>query len=239
MGIEIFGSSNNKVAQESRLISYEEARKRGLTAPGGIFNLLGELDYYRLIEKLIRGPITESQLITPFRFWFFSKGMTFASFMAFLSLLIRFSLLTTGANVDYSFKYSVFVATKAFLLYANFDILIGYITYPEGAAYSAVRYSLIGYTVGILSSELLFYLVAIASLFFRPFVESNWYGKWKILDAVLETWYNFFIGSGIDETASLFLAVIICFCGWYKFKRIVEKRRIEWTRGRPYEILES
>lgn len=235
MGIEIFSAASDPARRETPL-TREEAEKRGLLSPGRILSLLGDLDYYLLIENLTRAPITESQLVTPHRWSLFLKGTMMASVFTSILLFLRFALLVTGETVPYLIKYSTFLIEKTLLLYANSCIILNYLKRPKGAVTVAVKYALSGYLASLFVSETTISLFTFISLYFKPYVEEHWYGNNGIVDAILETYYNYYVGSYLDEIFALLVVYAVILASIYRYKKIIAIRAQEESIKKPYYL---
>jgi hypothetical protein len=230
--LEVIGASS----EDGTTLKNEEARKRGTASPAGFFALLGELDYYRLIENLIRGPVTDQQLITPYRWWLFFKGSALSSVAGVVVLMTRVCLLIPGETLPFWFKYSTFLGIFALLLFVHGSVFMQYANYPNGATWVAVKYALAGFSVGVLSSEFLKTLVVCASIFFREYVALSFYGKFKITDILLEMYYDRLVGSYAEELVTFLVSIITITYFWLYFNKRTQYRTEVLETGKPYDL---
>lgn len=214
----------------------DEARKRGAGSPGGIFALLGELDNYRLIETLIKAPITDQQLITPYRTWLISKGIASASLVGMLLIIIRFGLLIPGESVDMRIKLSTFMVMYFLMIFGYGMMFVNYIQYPHGATWNAIRYTLYGFSSGFIFSETLKSIFWTWTIYAKTWVVKNLYGRYEYLDPVLEVYYDSFVQTYVEEIAVLSVGYLAIIYLWVHFNHLTSYLEDKQNKGRPYDL---
>jgi hypothetical protein len=224
------------VHDDSEQFRIDEARKRGIASPGGIGALLGELDYYQLIENLVRGPVTEKQLLTPYRWWLFFKGSAFGSIAGTVLLLVRVGLLLPGEDMDYRIKFGAFMVFYSILIFGFGNMFMKYLVYPDGATWTAVRFALAGFSTGLVFSETLKEGFMLWTVYVRDYVVAHIYKTNAILDAVLEMYYNSFISTYTEEIALLMLCYMSVGYFWLYFGKMSDYRRNVLKTGKPYDL---
>jgi len=223
-------------ADDRHQMMLDEARKRGVLSPGGVFALIGELDYYQLIENLIRGPVTERQLMTPYRWWLFFKGSAFSSFIGTLLTLIRFALLLPGENMDFRIKYGTFLIFYFVMLFGFGNMFMKYTKYPDGATWTAVKYTLGGFSTGIIITETIKHILIGWSIYAKNFIAHHLYNRHWLLNEFMEVYYDLFVDSLWEEVVSLCICYIAVIYFWMYFYRISSYRRAALKTGKPYDL---
>lgn len=221
---------------ESTELRNDDAVKRGASSIGGLFALLNELDYFKLIEKLVRGPVTEEQVLTSGRWWIFSKGSKLAGLAGIMLLVMRLGLLCAGEDVDQHLKFSMYLLMHIALTFAFPYMFVKYLVYPDGVTWAAVRYTLQGFSVGLVLSEGLKSTLFIGSLIARPYVSTHWYHKSGLGDALLEMYYDSFVISYIEEVVTFAACVVSVYFVWVYVSRFGEIRRQQLEHGKPYAL---
>ena len=214
----------------------EDALKKGLHSPKGILALLGELDYYLLIENLTRGPITEKQLISPYRWWLFFKGSAIASMVGTVLLLIRMGLLMSGETVDFRIKFTTFVIVYAFFILGTGNMFTKYLHYPDGATWLAVKYTLYGFTTGLIISETSKAILLCWTIYMKKYVGQYVYNQSEIIDFFLEIYYDLFVRSYAEELVTLLISYGVLVYFWMFVKKRELFRRDCIRKGKPYDL---
>ncbi len=214
----------------------DEARKRGAASPGGILSLLGELDYYLLIENLIRGPITEQQLMTNTRWWIFAKGTALASMVGMAMILTRIALLLPGADMAYEIKYGTYLAIYSAIIFASGHMFMKYAKYPDGAAWTAVKYALMGLTSGLLLTETMKGAAFIAVLMSKGYIAEYVYGRYAFVDGIIELFFNSFSRAISEEVVAMVVCYVTVTYFWMYFNKMSEYYREKKRVGNPYDL---
>ncbi len=220
-------------------VQLDEARKRGATSPAGIFALLGELDYYFLVENLTRSAITAQQLTTPTRWWIFTKGTKLASIVGVVLLMVRFALLASGKDVAHLVKIVTFTFIYGALIFAHFQMFMKYITFVGGATWTAVKYATAGFSVGLVVSETLKSALLMVCIHFKPYVAAHWYGKSGFTDTLLEIFYIDFARSLLEELLLIAICYAVIIYFWIYFRAITKVRLRAQNHGKPYDLIAS
>lgn len=215
----------------------EDAHRKGATSPAGVFSLLGDLDYYALIEKLIRGSITEQQLTTPIRWWLFFKGSAFASLVCTILVFIRFGLLVPNAAVSVDLKYLVYLVVYTAVIYRIALIFPNYVRYSSGVTWIAARNTLQGFTAGVIAAEVFKLSGMFATQFLRPTILEHLYGRSPIIDEIATMYFDLFLGPPYSEIAELALCSLAIYYGNERFRLLTEKLKETENAGRPYDLL--
>lgn len=215
----------------------DDADKRGAGSFCGIFSLLSELDYFKLIEKLIRKPVTKDQVVTSNRWWLFGKGTKPAGLAGVLLFAVRFGILGSGDTIDPTVKFGVYLLFYFLLLFAFPYMFLQYLKLPDGVTWSATIYTLQGFTFGLLMAVVGETALMFGTLYARSWVVANWYHKSKIGDPLLELWYDSICRSYVEE-GLLFLASLVCvYFVWRYVAKFGEIRRLQLATGKPYDLI--
>jgi len=228
----IFGGTRKDIEN----FQADEARKRGAASPGGILSLLGELDYYLLIENLTRGPITEQQLMTNHRWWIFAKGTALASMVGLAMIMTRIALLLPGADVPYSIKYSFYLVVYAGIIFASGNMFMKYARNPDGAAWTAVKFALAGLSTGLIFTETLKSAAFMTVLLSKGYIAKYVYGEYAFVDSLIRLFFDSFSRSLTEEIAALLVCYISVGYFWMYFNKRSEYNREIRKKGQPYDL---
>lgn len=142
MGDDTFMFGSDPQAQQR-----EDAEKRGTSSFRGLLALIGELEYYSLIERLSRLPITERQLTTPTQLWALTKGAALGAIGTTWMLIshICVSLLAASFGWSLSLRIGLLAMLFAGTIYCMNDFLLKKIVFPDGAAAKLKKLMMVGY----------------------------------------------------------------------------------------------
>ncbi len=125
----------------------EDSEKRGTSSFRGLLALIGELEYYSLIERLSRLPITERQLTTPTQLWALTKGAALGAIGTMWMLIshICVSLLAASFGWSLSLRIGLLTALFAGTIYCMNDFLLRKLVFADGAAAKLKKLMMLGY----------------------------------------------------------------------------------------------
>lgn len=125
----------------------EDAEKRGTSSFRGLLALIGELEYYSLIERLSRLPITERQLTTPTQLWALTKGAALGAIGTTWMLIshVCVSLLAASFGWTQSLRIGILAMLFAGTIYCMNDFLLKKLVFADGAAAKLRKLMMLGY----------------------------------------------------------------------------------------------
>ena len=226
----------NAKPDESAEFRIDEARKKGSGSPGGLFVLLGELDYYSLIESLIKGPITDKQLMTPYRWWIFFKGSANSSMVGLIIIMMRLGFLLPGETMDFRIKFGTYMVFYFFVIFGFGKLFLNYIHYPDGSTWLAIKFALSGFIFGMFISETIKSIILLVTLYAKPWITRNWYGQSSFGDSIYDFYYTEFVHTYSEELALLGVCYASILYLWIYFNRITEYQRNKIKKGTPYDL---
>lgn len=219
--------------------SIDDAQRKGITSPAGIFNLLSELDYYALLERLIRGPITAKQIVTSMKYWLYLRGTALAFLASAILLILRTILLTTGTTVNADFKYCIFLLIYVFSMYRIALIFSNYFQYTNGITWAASQQVLNGYISGMYLFEFLKITFMIVTVIAKNYIILHFYGKYEVLNTAFEMYYTDFLCIKFSFVFEAICTILALYYGKKRFVLKTQKIDQQNKDGLPYELLSS
>lgn len=125
----------------------EEAERSGASSFRGILLLISELEYFSLVERLCRLPITERQLTTSRRLWTLTKGAvlggigTTTMFVAHICV----SLLAAAFGWPESIRIMLLGSIFANVIYGMNNYLLGKLVFADSAASKLKELTMLGF----------------------------------------------------------------------------------------------
>lgn len=125
----------------------DDSEKRGTSSFRGLLALIGELEYYSLIERLSQLPITERQLTTPTQLWALTKGAALGTIGTMWMLIshISVSLLAASFGWSQSLRIGLLSLLFAGTIYWMNDFLLRKLVFADGAAAKLKKLMMVGY----------------------------------------------------------------------------------------------
>ena len=137
---------------DSQATQREEAERSGASSFRGILLLISELEYFSLVERLCRLPITERQLTTSRRLWTLTKGAVLGGIgtttMFFAHICV--SLLAATFSWPESIRIMLIGSIFASGIYGINNYLLGKLVFADSAASKLKELMMLGFIAHII-----------------------------------------------------------------------------------------
>lgn len=125
----------------------EEAERSGASSFRGILLLISELEYFSLVERLCREPITERQLTTAKRLWTLTKGAVLGSIGTGMMLISHISVSALAAAFGWSVSVRIILLSWiiAGVIYGMNNYFLGKLVFADSAAAKLKELIMLGF----------------------------------------------------------------------------------------------